>query len=206
MLQAGIDKLDYDDPRRAQLEKIQHWMGGENSVTPKSKPPSGESKNLLTAADRTGSGTNEEQLETSKTRCGDVANQMLNFTKDAKAPGLPGGYFGAKGCEAENATPGSGDIFHLRNEAKNGNAADDNGHASMFVVSSPDGKTWLTFDGGQGDANGDKQQIALVMRSVSMDANGRTMVSGALGPRAVSKRWDYQKMYNKYLSPPQPTQ
>jgi hypothetical protein len=209
MLQAGIDKLDYDDPRRAQLENIQHRMGGKDAVTPSSKPPDGETKNLLTKAGRTGDPQTETNLPDSSTRCGEVAGQMLNFGKGDKAPGLPGGsYYYTKGCEADdkNATPGSGDVFHLRDEAKNGKAADDNGHASTFVVSSPDGTKWLTYDGGQGSANGDGQKIALSMRDVSVDENGRTMVSGANGPRAVSKRWDYEKMYKKYLSSPDSTQ
>jgi hypothetical protein len=127
MLQAGIDKLDSDDPRRAQLEKIEHWMGNKDAVTPGSQPPSGETNNLLTKAGRTG-GSDEAQLEPGETRCGEVAGQMLNFTKGDKAPGLPpGAYFNTEACEADdkNATPGSGDVFHLRNEAKGGNAADD---------------------------------------------------------------------------------
>jgi hypothetical protein len=216
-LKRGRDRLSGLGRTLTQLEKIEHWMGNKDAVTPGSQPPSGETNNLLTKAGRTG-GSDEAQLEPGETRCGEVAGQMLNFTKGDKAPGLPpGGYFNTEACEADdkNATPGSGDVFHLRNEAKGGNAADDNGHASMFVVSSPAGAKWLTFDGGQGPANGEKQKIALSMRNVSVDEEGRTMVSGAdqpssnpadNGSRALSKRWDYEKMYKKYLSPPQPTQ
>jgi hypothetical protein len=211
MLQAGIDRLDYDDPRRAQLEKVQHWMAGKDSVTPGSAPPEGETQNLLTRAGRTGVEGQETKLKESETRCGEVAGQMVGFTKEAGAPGFPqNSYFFAKGVEGDKtATPGSGDIVHLRNEAKGGKPADDNGHASMFMVSSPDGKQWLTFDGGQGPANGDKQKIALSMRQVSYDEKGRQMVSGAdmpsanpadNGARAVSRTWDYQKMHEEYLT------
>jgi hypothetical protein len=215
MLQAGIDKLDYDDPRRAQLEKVQHWMNEKDSVNPKSEAPDGERGNLLQLAGRTGkSGVGgEQQLKEGETRCGEVANQMLLFSQEKGAKGLPGGsYFYAKGTEgSKTSTPGAGDVVHLRNEAKPGKEADDNGHASMFMISSPDGTQWLTFDGGQGSANGDQQKIALSMRNVSTDAQGRQMVSGPdqasanpadNGSRAVSKTWDYQKLHDQYLNAP----
>jgi hypothetical protein len=190
MLQAGIDKLDYDDPRKAELEKVQNEMNGKDSRTGGAYTPG-----------------------TAQTGCGGTADEMLRKGGDPTQPAFPG-YF--KGGERETLpageTPKSGDVYELQNP--NG---DIHGHAGTFCVSSPDGKTWLTYDGGQQPRTDDKQQIKLVTRNVSVDSQGRTIVgapdtkSGTNadnGGRPVSGVYDYQKMYNKYpaLHPPTASQ
>jgi hypothetical protein len=214
MLQAGIDKLDYDDPRRAELEKIQNDMNGKDS--------------------RTGGAYTSG---TAQTGCGGTADEMLKKGGDPTQPAFPG-YI--KGGEREmlpttegkeelknaqndvekqaakdkinSVTPKSGDVYELQNPS-----GDIHGHAGTFCVSSPDGKTWLTYDGGQQARTDDKQQIKLVTRNVSVDSQGRTIVgapdtkSGTAadnGGRPVSGTYDYQKMHNKYpaLHPPTASQ
>lgn len=185
MLQAGIDRLDYDDPRRAELEKIQTDMDGKNSRTG--------------GAYATG---------TPQTGCGSTVDEMLKKNNDPSKPAFPG-YI--KGGEREvpaldkedPTTPRSGDVFELQNP--NG---DIHGHAGTFCVASPDGKTWLTYDGGQQARSSDKQEIKLVTRHVSVDKDGKTIVGGpadsASGTsvdntgRPLSGTYDYQKMVDKY--------
>ncbi|MCE9580479.1 MAG: hypothetical protein K8W52_45590 [Deltaproteobacteria bacterium] len=187
MLQAGIETLEYDDPRRAQLEKVKNGMNGKDSRTGGAYTPG-----------------------TAQTGCGGTADEMLRNGGDPSQPAFPG-YF--KGGERElpgSRSPRPGDVYELQNP--NG---DIHGHAGTFCVSSPDGKTWLTYDGGQQARTADKQEIKLAMRNVSVDPEGRTIVGGpgAESPsgtavdnvgRPLSGTYDYQKMYKKYpaLHPP----
>ncbi len=192
MLQAGIDRLDYDDPRRAELEKIQNDMNGKNSRTG--------------GAYATG---------TPQTGCGSTVDELLKKNNDPSQPAFPGYIKGGErevpGLDKDNPmTPKSGDVFELQNP--NG---DIHGHAGTFCVASPDGKTWLTYDGGQQARTSDKQEIKLVTRHVSVDKDGKTIVGGpadsASGTpadnmgRPLSGTYDYQKMVDKYpgLRPPE---
>ncbi len=185
MLQAGIDRLDYDDPRRAELEKIQTDMNGKNSRTG--------------GAYATG---------TPQTGCGSTVDELLKKNNDPSKPAFPGYIKGGERevpalDEKNPMPPESGDVFELQNS--NG---DIHGHAGTFCVASPDGKTWLTYDGGQQSRASDKQEIKLVTRHVSVDKDGKTIVGGpadsASGTpadnvgRPLSGTYDYQKMVDKY--------
>jgi hypothetical protein len=192
MLQAGIDRLDYDDPRRAELEKIQKDMNGKDSRTG--------------GAYATG---------TAQTGCGSTVDEMLRKDNDKSAgPAFPGYIKGGErevpANDGQAVAPKSGDVYELKDS--NG---DVHGHAGTFVVSSPDGKTWLTYDGGQQSRDADKQQIKLVTRQVSVDDKGQTIIgapdtqSGSDKDnhgRPVSATYDYQKMVDKYPSLQAPSQ
>lgn len=184
MLQAGIDRLDYDDPRRAELEKIQSDMNGKNS--------------RQGGAYATG---------TAQTGCGGTVDEMLKKNNDPSQPAFPGYIAGGErevpAPDKDNPmTPRSGDVFELQS------GTDIHGHAGTFCVASPDGKTWLTYDGGQQPRTASRQEIKLVTRHVSVDKDGRTIVGGpsdsASGSavdnqgRPLSGTYDYQKMVDKY--------
>ncbi|MGE0397009.1 MAG: hypothetical protein AB7T06_09845 [Kofleriaceae bacterium] len=190
MLQAGIDQLDYDDPRRAQLEKIQKDMNGQNS--------------RKGGAYATG---------TPQTGCGSTVDELLKKDNDPSKPAFPGYIKGgereipAPAKPGEPMTPRSGDVYELANPKDSNGHVDIHGHAGTFCVASPDGKTWLTFDGGQQSRDSDRQEIKLVTRNVSVNEKGETIVSGPDLPsgtaadnkgRSVSGTYDYQKMVEKY--------
>lgn len=179
MLQAGIEGLDYDDPRRAQLEKIKSAMNGKDFRAGGAYTPG-----------------------TAQTGCGGTADDMLRNGGDPRQSAFPGYFKGGQRELPGTRSPRPGDVYELQNP--NG---DIHGHAGTFCVSSPDGKTWLTYDGGQQARTADKELIKLVMRNVSVDSQGRTIVSGPdstsgtaadnIG-RPLSGTYDYQKMYDKY--------